>query len=400
MLVNLFRYILGYVKFSFTGGFNEGFINSCLKYGLKIKNIKIENNVLFAQTDIKTYKQLHKTAFLHGGKVKLLKRKGLPFLIAPLKNRWGVFAGALFFVFYISFMGGFIWNITVTGTDRIKDSQIIEYLAQNGIEIGKRWAATDKENLEFAVLADFKDISWISINRFGSTAAIEINETVPAPNIVDNKEITNIVAKKDGVIMHITALAGMPAVKSGEAVTKGDLLISGAYAGETQKYNHFTHARGTAFAKCEQNITLNISRQQNNKAYTSQKEYKSFYFFGLEMPLYFFKSKGDCDVSKEKSYFLLNSNKLPIAVITRTENYYEINSKYLTDDELEALAKSELEKRKNNDLFDCKIISEEITTDIGADGCLISGKYVFIEDIGREVKLEIENETDESLQVD
>lgn len=392
MLVKFFRFVFGYVKFSFSGGFNEGFINSCYDKELKIRDIKIKNNSLFAQTDIKTYKKLHKIAFMHGGRVQIIKRKGLPFLTAPLKNRWGIFAGALFFVFFISFMGGFIWNITVTGTDRLVDSQVADYLAENGVAIGKRWADIDKENLEFSVLSDFKGVSWISINKFGSTAAIEINETVAAPDIINNDEITNVVADRDGIIIHITALSGMPAVKSGEAVTKGDLLISGAYADETDEFNHFTHAHGTALAKSEQNITLNISRQQNNKVYTSKKEYKSIYFFGAEIPLYLAKSKGDSDTVTEKAYFLLNSNKLPIAIVSRTENYYEINSKFLSDEELEALAKSELEKRKSTQFKDCEIINESIALDTGEDGCLISGDYTFIADIGKEVPIEIENE--------
>lgn len=394
MFVNLFRLLIGYVKFAFTGGFAEGFINDCYNNGLNLKNIKVKNDYIIAQTDAKTYVKLHKIAYKHGGKVKIIKKCGVPFFFSPLRNRWGVFAGMLFFVFFISFMGGFIWNITVTGTDKINDAKIIEYLSQNGLAVGKRWADIDKENLEFSVLSDFEDVGWISINKFGSTAGIEINETVRTPNIIDNSKITNVKATKDGIIKHVTALSGLPQVKEGEAVTKGDLLISGVYQSEVDNKNHFTHAHGTVLAEVKSDISLNISREQNNKIYTNQKEYKSLYFFGLKIPFYLHKDKGNSDTVTEKSYFLLNSFRLPIAIVTEKENYYKIESKTLEDDELLELAKSEFEKRKNSELKDCNILTEKVTEDLGADSCKIVGNYSYIEDIGKEFEIEMNDDKD------
>lgn len=396
MFVNFFRFLFGYIRFSFSGGFIEGFINNCYKNGFNIKNIKVKNDVLTAETDVKTYMKLHKIAYKDGGKVKIIKKCGIPFLLSPLRNRWGVFAGMLFFVFFISFMGGFIWNITVTGTDKVKDAKIIDYLSQNGLAVGKRWADIDKENLEFSVLADFDDIGWISINKFGSTAGIEINETVGAPDIIDNSKITNVRATKDGVIKHVTALSGLPQVKEGDAVTAGDLLISGVYESEVDDRNYFTHAHGTVLAEVKSEISLNISREQNNKIYTHEKDYKSLYFFGLKIPLYFNRDKRDCDTVTEKSYFLLNSFRLPIAVITEKENYYKIDSKTLDDNELLELAKSELEKRKNDELQNCNILTENVSYDMGADSCKITGNYTFIEDIGKESEIEVNDELNKS----
>lgn len=394
MFVNLFRLFLGYVKFAFIGGFAEGFINDCYEKGFSLKNIRTKNNAIICETNIKTYMKLHRIAYKHGGKVKIIKKCGMPFFLSPLKNRWGIFAGMLFFVFFISFMGGFIWNITVTGTDKVTDAKIIEYLSQNGLAVGKRWADFDKESLEFSVLSDFEDVGWISINKFGSTAGIEINETVRTPNIIDNSKITNVKATQDGIIKHVTALSGLPQVKEGEAVTKGDLLISGVYQSEVDNKNHFTHAHGTVLAEVKDNFTLNISREQNNKIYTSEKEYKSLYFFGLKIPLYLHKDKGDSDTVTEKSYYLLNSFRLPIAVITEKENYYKTESKTLEDDELVELAKSELEKRKNNELENCNIITEKVSYDLGADSCKITGSYTFIKDIGKEFELEMNENKD------
>ncbi len=84
-------------------------------------------------------------------------------------------------------------------------------------------------------MADFEDVAWISINKIGSTASIEINETVNKPKLVDNNKTTNVKAAKDGVIVRLEVLGGWAAVQEGEAVTAGDLLISGVRESEVDE---------------------------------------------------------------------------------------------------------------------------------------------------------------------
>ncbi|MDE5604992.1 MAG: sporulation protein YqfD, partial [Eubacterium sp.] len=237
MLISFFRWLLGYVKFSYTGGFREDFINDCYRKGIYLKNIRSKKNELTAETKIKQYKTLHQIAFSHGGKVKIFKRKGFPFLLSPLNNRWGFFVGIVYLIFFISFMGGFVWNITVSGNNRVTEVKIVDYLAKNGFKIGTRWDNTDKEQLEVSIMAEFEDVAWISINKIGSTASIEINETVHKPDMVNQKKITNVKAAKDGVIVKVEAFGGWAEVQKGDAVAKGDLLISGVRESEVDKKN-------------------------------------------------------------------------------------------------------------------------------------------------------------------
>ena len=81
--------------------------------------------------------------------------------------------------------------------------------------------------------------------------------------------------------MKVTALGGWSAVGPGEAVTKGDLLISGVYeAEETEnpRQNHYAHAHGTVLAQTDYEITVNIPREQSEKVFMSEEEYRSLYF--------------------------------------------------------------------------------------------------------------------------
>lgn len=392
MPISFFRFLLGYVRFSFSGGFNDKFINECFLKNINIKNIVYRDDVLYAEAGIKSYKALHRIALECGGKIKISKKIGLPFMLAPLKGRWGFFFGILFFILFISFMSGFVWNITVIGNNRLAEAKIVDYLAQNGFKTGCRWADVDKENLEFEILSDFDEVAWVSINKLGCLAQIEINETVPKPDIVDNGKITNVKAARDGIIVHVTALGGWPEVKEGDAVVKGDLLISGVFESEVDEKNHFAHAHGEVLAKTTREITISICREQSKKDFQSSREYKSLYFFGAEIPLYIKKQKGDAQISLEKSYLVLNSFRLPIGIYTERCDYYTEKKETLTDEAVEALAESELENRKAEELGDCEVLSENIELETDESMCTIKAEYSLLEDIAEEYEIAFSDE--------
>ena len=390
MLIKFFNWFFGYVVFTFSGGFTDGFINRCYHEKINIKDISAENGVLTARCSIGAYKRLHKIAFRSGGKVKLVKKRGLPFLLHPLKGRWGVFCGMLFFVLLVSFMGGFIWNITVIGNQTLETSKIVDYLAQNGFKTGVRWSETDKKNLEFAVMADFDRVAWISINRIGCLAQVEIRETTPKPEIENNNLITNVTAKKDGVIVKVTALGGWPAVQAGDAVTTGDLLISGVY--EPEEYsqpqkNHFARAHGSVIAKTNSRITVNIPREQSEKICTSEKQYKTLYFFGLEIPMSIKKEEENTVCEYQKKYLVFHDFRLPIGIYTEIRRSYTDTKRSISDDELRAAAKKELLEREKEELAGCEIIGKTEKEEITDGGIVYTAEYSLLEDIGAEQEI-------------
>lgn len=399
MLIKFINWFFGYVVFTFSGGFTDGFINRCYAEKINIKNIICENGTVTARCSINAYKRLHKIALRSGGRVKIVKKHGLPFILHPLKGRWGIFCGMLFLVLFVSFMSGFIWNITVVGNNTLETSKIVDYLAQNGFKTGVRWSDTDKENLEFSVMADFDDIAWISINRFGCLAQVEIRETTPKPQIENNNIITNVTADKDGVIVKVTALGGWPAVNAGDAVTKGDLLISGVYeAAETEnpQKNHYARAHGNVIAKTDYEITVNIPREQSEKVYTSEKQYKTLYIFGAEIPLYIDKKEENTVSEFEKRYLVLNDFRLPIGIYTEIRRTYKDTKRSISDSELLEAAKKELAAREKEELKDCQIIGKDESNEITQDGIVYTADYSLLEDIGSEHEIIFSDSDDDN----
>lgn len=318
-MIKLFRWILGYVKFTFSGGFYENFLTDCFSDGIDIHDVALNDDGFSAYCNIKVYKKLHKYAFKHGGVVKIRKKYGLPFITGPLKNRIGFFVGMVMFVFLLSFLGSFVWNVEVTGNNRISTATVLSYLENNNLKSGVMWSSVDRDNIAWDMMSDFDDISWVRINKIGTTARIEINETSVKP---DKDE-----EKLQGINIYRKEL-------------------------ETQAY-----------------------REQKDMAVKTRKTYKSLRFFSISIPLYLKRQSGD--ITEESSKFLtIKDTELPIGINTYDEVFYSSVPRTLDDDELTKLARQKLSYLEQQEFDGFEVINKTEDVQIDDDKCIIKSSYI------------------------
>ena len=110
----LLKYILGYVRISVEGYYIERFINICTKNKIIIWNIKKEKNAkIYLNIGINDFKEITKIAKKAKCKVKIIKKKGLPFLLHRYKKRKIFFCFLLLVVILIGISSNFVWNIDI-----------------------------------------------------------------------------------------------------------------------------------------------------------------------------------------------------------------------------------------------------------------------------------------------
>lgn len=389
-MVKLLRWLWGFVSFSFSNGFIDGFVNDCYEQGINVQSLRREDTVLYGMCSAKNYKLLHSIAHKNAGVIRITKKHGLLFPLLKLKNRLGLFAGVLLFVVIINFLGGFVWNIQITGNSKISSEDISALLSSNGFHVGSYWKSADKDVLENLILAGFDDCAWVHINQLGSLARVEIKEAAAKPKIVKSKGYANVKAKKDGIIVQTVVYTGWRAVNSGDSVTKGDLLISGIYENEKKKKNYFAHASGICLAQVNEDFHLTVSRQQHEKNYLPEKKYKTVLFFGIKIPLYIGKiNRQNTDFEQKTVYVKLNNKELPIGIAYDIAKPYVIATKVLNDRELNALAQDEISKKIKTDFPGVQILSKKSDIALDSENAKVSVKLVCIEDIAQESKIDI-----------
>lgn len=387
-MIRLFRYLFGYVYFEFSKGFIDGFVNSCYLCGVHVYDLKRKDNSVIAKCSAKDYKKLHTLAHKNGGVVRITKRVGLLFPLLRLRNRWGLFAGALAFVMIINFLGGFVWNVEVNGNEKIKTSELLTFCEKNGLYRGVYWSNENADKLEGLIMTSFEDCGWVHINRFGSTARIDISEAVLKPDVDDNTGVANLKATKDGVIVKTTVKNGWQSAFIGDGVTKGDILVSGVYENQDQKVNLFAHAAGEFIAQVNEPVKISVSRYQKNKKHIDSKEYKTLFFFGVKIPLYIgMIEKKDADITVNTDYLILNNKTLPIGMILTTAEKYIVEETVLDDNALMQLVNSEIDRKIKNEFREYEIVSKDIKVTLNAENAAAKGTVICLENIGEEVML-------------
>ena len=386
MISRIVQWLVGYVEFSFSGGFGADFLNECFQLGLNVYKIR-DDSRLTALCPVQAYKYLHRIAFRHGGKVRIIKKCGLPFYASRLMSRSGLAVGCVLCVVLFCFLSGFVWNIEYVGNTTIEQSRIEAFLDKNDFRIGAHWDVDEKKKLEDLMLASFDEIAWVHINRIGTTARVEIQEATPKPSI-ESKDYTNLTAVKDGVIVSAMVKDGWQQAFVGDSVTKGTILVSGVYAPEEKKENFFAHASGDFIARVNEKFTLTVSREQCRREYLGEKEYKAISFFGLYLPLYDGKiPKETAEIERHSSYLTINDRPVPIGIITTCVREYNIYTVNLSDKALLDLAEKLAEQKLVGEFGRENIESKQINVTLNFNSAEARCNAQVLENIGEEVQL-------------
>ena len=324
-MIQILRLLKGYVEFCAEGGFPERFINLCNIKGINLWNVKNDGVKVVAFTTEKEFQALKIPAENSGMTLKIIKSRGLKTFSKRHKWRCGVALGiVLAFCFWI-FMSGYIWEIEILETDGVNVEDFTESLADLGVKIGARKSKIDIIQVQNQLMNEYSELLWVSLNIFGGKVQVEMSEFIEQKDITDTKTPVNIVAKKKGEIVLVKGYNGVNAVKEGDNVTKGTLLISGVVK-NFDGSEYFTHARGEIFAKTK-NTEKIILPHINKGPLTAQNDNRYYlYVFSLKIPLGV-KTKGEFPAVSQK---LLRSGEtiLPFGRIredniTKTEKNIE-----------------------------------------------------------------------------
>lgn len=321
MLLKLTRWVRGYVDFCAYGKFPERFINLTSKNGIYIWNSKPTETGFSASMFLYDYKNIRTTARKSKLKTKVTKRNGLPFLIRKYNYRIGLLIGSVIGFLLILVLSNFIWSVEVTPTENISESTVIELLEENGVGVGTYKGNIDVQAVERNSILSCDKIGWMSINMTGNCISVKLIEKIPKPETPDEEIPCNIRASADGVITQIKANKGVTKVLKGSGVAKGELLVSGIVESklETLKY---VRASAEVYADVNSEHVIKIPK---STVYNSISENKTdrhiCRFICFEFPCTLnFNNYDDYLYQYQRDNLYINQKKLPITIITQTQN--------------------------------------------------------------------------------
>ena len=149
MLIKIWlKYMLGYLRISVEGYYIERFINICTMNKILIWNLKREKNVkLHLNVGIQDFYRAIKVAKKLQCKVKIEKKRGIPFIINKYKKR-KIFLISLIIIFVtLLISSNYIWNVEVQIEDNSKLENIEEDIKNAGLKNGMKKSQVNNEEI-------------------------------------------------------------------------------------------------------------------------------------------------------------------------------------------------------------------------------------------------------------
>lgn len=330
--VDFFR---GSIKIEVNCKYPERFLNICAQKGIEFRNPKrTGKHTVEMDVYISGYDYLRDLREEYGFTLKRLKKRGVPFFLWKIRKRYALIAGLIIAIGLVWWSSFFIWQIEVSGNEKVSTERILAALEEVGVKIGANSLMLSQQEISNEMLLKIPELSWITVNNAGSRATVMVREDIPKPDILDESLEVSVIAEKSGIITEMTVLQGTAEVAIGDTVQAGDLLVS------SRMNTRYVHAQAEIYARTWYEMSAQMPLEAYEKVYTGEiVTKKSLIIAGKTIDLYFSGGNlwsGYDKITKEESVELFGKIALPIKTISEQYLEYELLPIKRTRAEIEA----------------------------------------------------------------
>ena len=415
-----------------TGEETLRFVNLCRNNGIELRHLVRRENAIQMEIDAENFKKLRPLVRKTHVKIHILNRHGPAFFFYRHKRRWWFLLGMMVFAGMIYILSLFVWQIDIDGNRKYTDALILQALAKMDVKTGCRKSEIDLPKIEEELRIMYNEITWVSASIAGTKLQIELREGDlkisgssgggQTGNVkrVENRENNpktqngesetdlpaNLVADEDAIITNLVVRRGTVAVRYGDEVKKGDVLIEGKVyiynEDETLKKVDYLTAEGYVFGKYQELYEKHYQRKHEVRSYTG-KNYRELGVaivgksFCLPVWENILKKQLEENTLSEvwswkKQFRLTPTFYLPFALeYTEYAPYKNVVEEY-TDEVIKKMAEEELQKYLNElEKKGVQIISNSVTISLDADGGHVKGTLILDGPIGKEVPISSEH---------
>lgn len=287
-------------------------------------------------------------------------------------------------ILFLIYLCNTIFTVSIISSNNDLNKKVQKDLESYGIKKYALKKSYDKVNkIKEKLLEKYNDeIEWMEITEVGTKYEIKIVER-KKPKKEEEKEYTNIVASKSGVIKRIYAEDGVKVVEENTYVNKGEIIISGAIM-KDEEVKSFVTAKGKVYAEVWYNVNIEFPLEYTEKKYTSNTKKTPYIKLGNKyISLRTYKD------FERKSIISLKNKLIPFEIGIESQREVKIiNDKYTIE---EAKNKAILKAKEKilQSLDDGEFITSQKTLNFYAKDSTIVLDIFFscYEEIGKEEKI-------------
>lgn len=381
MLEKLFYYLQGYLILELQGEEKERFLNLCKNREIEIIDIFLINNSWYCKIKSRDYKNFRALLKKTNCRTKINKKIGAPFMLRQLKKRKGLMIGTVFFLLIVTQCSERIWHIDVEGGFFHTREQILRVMKEElKVYGGVPGSTTDCFEIEKRLRLDYNEIGWISVEKRGCCLFVRMNESTMPKQVVKADTASHIVAQRDGIVKRVEVMAGVPKVKAGDRVNKGDILISGIVpvVGDFDELirNQPVAAEGTVYLESEFSYQARHSMSYEQKKFTSDRSGLEIFLFGRKLFSYIPRySDGKYDIiSTDVVPYAFEDYQVPVLLRKYRCMKYDTEIIRMTEEEVKEKAQTEWERFLTDwEAQGVQIVSADFCPVIQRGVCAVTG---------------------------
>jgi len=267
----LWNFFLGYVIIELEGFNLNGFLHSAAQNGIEIKQVRrVSYTGMEALVTSKNYFAIRRLAAQWNITVRDKRRGGSLGLAGMARRRIALLIGIVLLIGAVWVMSLYVMRIDITGFETVSEFAIYNEIREMGVREGMLKSDVDLETVAEGLKDTFPKIVYANAYFNGVDLTVEVVEGELPPELKPIGREADVISKKDALVMKVIAKRGEAAVKPGDVVAKGDILINGQYIAKETLFS--TSAEGSVTGKVWYTGTAKVDYKQKKLEGTGQKK--------------------------------------------------------------------------------------------------------------------------------
>lgn len=383
---------LGKVKITLFGVYCEEFLTELFKNDISITSVRNRDNVITGWISVRDYIRARRFTRQYSVRMRITKRSRLVKFRMKYRRRYGLVGGFLGAFIVVTLLSWFVWDIDISGNERVSDLQLAEVLEDFNVKKGAYIYNVDNKFAELNAILRLKELSWISIQRVGSRVLVKVRERTDTQDVISDETPCNIVAAHDGQIVEVQVYSGKQVIPLGSGVAKGNIIVSGI-VDDGSGTLYYRHADAKIIAEYTVEKSFYVPLSEIERVETSNKiKHNYLQILGFEIDM---GANGEAfdsyTYSEETSRGNIFGIPLPFSVKT---GIYTENADIVIN-RSEADAKKKIDTMESdyriNFLSDTQIISDELVYKPSDGGIYLEASYIVRSDIAVSQEISTDN---------
>jgi len=326
---------------------------------------------------------------------KAVRSGGIPSLFKRYRARSGMIAGVFLFAFLLWSSTLFVWNIEISGNDRLSDVAILEELRDAGCFVGAFRPGMDLDSINNRYLLASDGVSWMTINFDGTTARVQITEYDEReydPDMLDDTP-SMLIATREGQIERLEVSSGLVVVDHGSVVTPGQVLVTGLITNAEGHIIDLRAATGRVFARTWRELIVTVPFEAEMREVADNiLVSRTYNIFTREVKVY--SRSGNLGENYDimmtrRQVVLFGFIQLPIWVVEEVAVVYEYRPRQFDEASAREMAIDMLAEIMADELRGAQILNQRIEETITEMGLTRTYYITVIENIARRIPLDI-----------